>query len=288
MRSARASPEGCAAGPARLIRHRRRTGHRSSSGAALSVRRRLSRRSRGARRHQAEACRPTPGAPVRRPPIINGRLSTAHRRSRSSRAHRGWIHRLQDVRCHAPCQPGLQGRTERVFQSGRAMPAAVRHLLVIGTVLFAVRGSPFPPPAISASPPPGGHAGAFANDAGDHHSGLRGHLLDRSRGCTVRSSLRRRSSPLFTGNAGDVPILGPAFRDAHMHGDLAAFLSFALLLAVWRLWPARATIRRRSVTRGMKWATIAIASRHCSRRHPAGSSWDSSRSCCTKTIVHTL
>jgi Protein kinase domain len=63
------------------------------------------------------------------------------------------------------------------------------------------------------------------------------------------------------GNPPDIEILGPAFKAAHIsHGNLSAWLSFLLVLAVWRLWPAlEQRSDNRSVTRGMKWATIVVA-----------------------------
>ena len=63
------------------------------------------------------------------------------------------------------------------------------------------------------------------------------------------------------GKAPDVAILGPALKATHIsHGNLSAWLSFLLVLAVWRLWPAlEQRSDNRSVTRGMKWATIAVA-----------------------------
>ena len=63
------------------------------------------------------------------------------------------------------------------------------------------------------------------------------------------------------GRATDIAILGPALKATHIsHGNLSAWLSFLLVLAVWRLWPAlEQRSDNRSVTRGMKWATIAVA-----------------------------
>ena len=63
------------------------------------------------------------------------------------------------------------------------------------------------------------------------------------------------------GNAPDIAILGPAFRATHIsHSNLSAWLSFGLILAVWRWWPR---LEQRSddvsAVRRMKWATIALA-----------------------------
>jgi hypothetical protein len=59
-----------------------------------------------------------------------------------------------------------------------------------------------------------------------------------------------------------VPILSPAFGAMQiMYSELAAILSFVLILAVWRWWP---WLERRSddvaAVRRMKWASIALAS----------------------------
>jgi hypothetical protein len=56
-------------------------------------------------------------------------------------------------------------------------------------------------------------------------------------------------------------ILGPAFKGQHIsYSNLSAWLSFVLVLAVWRLWPRlEQRSDNSSVTRGMKWATIAVA-----------------------------
>ena len=61
-------------------------------------------------------------------------------------------------------------------------------------------------------------------------------------------------------NADGSPILGPWFQRAHLsYGEFSAVLSFLLILAVWRLWPA---LERRSddvsVLRRMRWSTIAL------------------------------
>jgi hypothetical protein len=59
----------------------------------------------------------------------------------------------------------------------------------------------------------------------------------------------------------ETSILGPEFRDAHLsHSNLSAWLSFGLVLAVWRWWPrAERQTDDPSHLRAMKWTTIAIA-----------------------------
>ena len=63
------------------------------------------------------------------------------------------------------------------------------------------------------------------------------------------------------GNPPDMSILGPSFKATHIsYSNLSAWLSFLLVLAVWRLWPRlEQRSDNSSVTRGMKWATIAVA-----------------------------
>jgi hypothetical protein len=162
--------------------------------------------------------------------------------------------------------PAFRVGPSEYFRVGRdcLLPFAIYWL--IGTVLFAVlAGVRFllQPAMKRLASPAGGHMEPFAATTLATIIPVVGAICWAAITwvyLSVFTTLDALAYPV-PGNPPDISILGPAFKATHIsHGNLSAWLSFLLVLAVWRLWPA---LEQRSdnpsVTRGMKWATLAIA-----------------------------